>query len=243
MSVRAVTFDFWNTIVAEAAPGALHGRRRAAWLGVLEDAGHDVEEAVLDRALSESWEELNRHWVVNSSFHARDAAEHAIALLDPPPPPTVRRALVESFLGAAEGAEVRFAGGIEECLRALGRLGIGTAIVCDVGLTPSRLLRRFLESRGLLGAFGAFAFSDEVGVYKPSPEIFRTALDGLGGVGAAEAAHVGDRRRTDVAGALGMGMRAVRYRGVYDDLDEAHPDAPIVLDHHDTLLPSLGIPR
>ncbi len=47
--------------------------------------------------------------------------------------------------------------------------------------------------------------------------IFRHALDGLGGVDPTEAAHVGDLRRTDIAGARAAGMVAVRYTGVADD--------------------------
>ena len=57
--------------------------------------------------------------------------------------------------------------------------------------------------------------------YKPAPEIFEHALAGLGGVDPAEAAHVGDLRRTDIAGARAMGILALRYRGVNDD-EPAH---------------------
>ena len=70
------------------------------------------------------------------------------------------------------------------------------------------------SATALLGYFDHWSFSDEVGWYKPAPEIFRHALDGLGGVAPERAAHVGDLRRTDVAGARAMGMTAVRYRGV-----------------------------
>ena len=51
-------------------------------------------------------------------------------------------------------------------------------------------------------------FSDEVGVRKPHPEIFARTLAALG-VSASEAAHVGDDLTTDVAGARGIGMRAI----------------------------------
>jgi putative hydrolase of the HAD superfamily len=48
-----------------------------------------------------------------------------------------------------------------------------------------------------------------VGHAKPRPEPFHAALAALG-VDAADALHVGDIERTDVRGALGVGMRAVR---------------------------------
>ncbi len=49
----------------------------------------------------------------------------------------------------------------------------------------------------------------------PARRSFRAALDALG-VAPHEALHVGDIERTDVAGALGVGMRAVRLDAVRD---------------------------
>jgi putative hydrolase of the HAD superfamily len=43
---------------------------------------------------------------------------------------------------------------------------------------------------------------------KPRPEIFQQTLEKLG-VQPSEALHVGDTLASDVAGALGVGMRAV----------------------------------
>ncbi len=110
-----------------------------------------------------------------------------------------------------------------------------------MGLAPSVTLRRFLDDHGLLGHFDHWSFSDEVGTFKPDPAIFHHALTGLGGVDPADAAHVGDLRRTDIAGAQGVGVFAVRYTGVYDDpgaadegTDLVEGDA-VVADHADLL--------
>ena len=106
-----------------------------------------------------------------------------------------------------------------------------------MALTPSTTLRHLLDRHGLLGHFDHWSFSDEVGVYKPDAAIFRDALAGLGGVDPTEAAHIGDLRRTDVAGARAMGMLALRYRGANDDHDESHgPEADVVVDDHAELL-------
>ena len=63
----------------------------------------------------------------------------------------------------------------------------------------------------------------------------------------SDAAHVGDLRRTDVAGARAMGIRAIRYRGVFDDpgraddgSDQVEGDA--VTDDHADLLAALALP-
>jgi len=83
--------------------------------------------------------------------------------------------------------------------------------------------------------FSGWGFSDEVGTYKPAPEIFAAAL-GMLGADAAEAVHVGDLRRTDIAGARAMGMGSIRYRGLADDLGPG-PEADFVIDDHRELPP------
>ena len=129
--------------------------------------------------------------------------------------------------------------GIEDTLRTWRDAGIKLGIVCDVGITPSVALRGYLEHFDVLKYFDHWSFSDDVGIYKPDARIFTHALDGLGAE-AAETAHVGDLRRTDVAGALGMGITSVRYRHWRDDLTET-PEAEVLLDNHPDLPAMLGI--
>lgn len=58
-------------------------------------------------------------------------------------------------------------------LGALAERGIRLGIVCDVGFTGGELLRGLLEREGLLRHFSGWAFSDEVGHYKPAPHRHR----------------------------------------------------------------------
>jgi FMN phosphatase YigB (HAD superfamily) len=60
--------------------------------------------------------------------------------------------------------------------------------------------------------------------------MFRTALDALG-IDPTDALHIGDLRRTDVAGARALGMRTVRIKDVYDDPTDL-PDADNVVGSH-----------
>src|SRR5207249_4289937 len=100
--------------------------------------------------------------------------------------------------------------------------------------TPGHLVRGMLDDAGLLKYLEFQAFSDEVGVPKPGNEIFAKALVELG-VRPSEAIHVGDLKRTDIAGARDIGMHAARFRGVHDDKSDAS-DAHIILDRHEQLL-------
>lgn len=83
------------------------------------------------------------------------------------------------------------------------------AIVSDTGFASGRAQDRLLEQDGLLSLFATTVYSMDVGHAKPRPEPFRRALE-VAGVAPGEAVHVGDIERTDVAGALGVGMRAIR---------------------------------
>jgi putative hydrolase of the HAD superfamily len=83
------------------------------------------------------------------------------------------------------------------------------AIVSDTGFASGRAQDRLLEQDGLLQHFSATIYSVDVGHSKPRPEPFQRALEALG-ASPCEAIHVGDIERTDIAGALAVGMRAIR---------------------------------
>jgi putative hydrolase of the HAD superfamily len=129
--------------------------------------------------------------------------------------------------------------GARETLSQLVGAGIRRGLVCDTGFTPARVVRRLLDDAGLREYLEVLCFSDEVGVPKPGNDIFAKALAELG-VRPPEAIHVGDLRRTDIAGAHDVGMHAARFRGVHDDRSDA-PDAHIVLDRHNDLLDVIGV--
>jgi HAD superfamily hydrolase (TIGR01549 family) len=88
-------------------------------------------------------------------------------------------------------------------LRARGaRLG-----VCS-NFTHTPTAQAVLARAGLLPLLDAVVISDEVGFRKPRPEIFRSALAGVG-TRAEETLHVGDNLSADVGGATALGIPAV----------------------------------
>ena len=239
--IDAVTFDFWNTLMYEER-GHLRGRRMAAWLGILEDAGIPVEHQLLDAAFDQSWDSYVEAWTANRQYDAVAAATSVIGALGYDLPPDVRSALLAAFREAGNEAELHLTPNVETALRTLRTAGVRLGIVCDVGMTPSTALRAHLERAGLLEVFDHHSFSDDVGVYKPDRRIFEHALAGLGGVPPGRAAHVGDLRRTDIAGAAAMGMVTVRYTGVFDDPGtDGDPEAAHVVADHAALPAALGV--
>lgn len=243
MVPSAVTFDFWNTLIREAGRGA-RDRRIDAWLGLLEGEGLALEREHLGTAMDATWNEFQRHWRENLMFGAEQAVDHVLGELGQEVPPGVRDGLVEVLTDPEPEHDPVPTDHVADCLAALKGAGVRIGIICDVGLTPSRTLRRFLERSGLLDFFDHWSFSDEVGVFKPDPVIFRHALAGLGVGDPAMAAHVGDLRRTDVAGAKALGITSVRYTGVFDDpgaADGSDGEADHVVSDHADLPDVLGI--
>ena len=239
-AIEAVTFDYWNTLIYEER-GHMRGLRAESWAGILEDVGFAVERERLDAAFEASWDRYVASWTANQQYQATQAAEEILADLGFELPYDVRAELLEAFGSSGSRAELHLTEGIENCLVSLRDAGLRLGIICDVGMTASSLLRDHLIRHGLLPLFDHWSFSDEVGSYKPSPVIFQHALDGLGGPVPGRVAHVGDIRRTDVAGAKAMGMVAVRYTGVSDDTTQTEPEGDIVITRHADLPAALGV--
>jgi FMN phosphatase YigB (HAD superfamily) len=226
--IRAVTFDFWNTIAVEPVPGSMGEARHAAVVEALEAHEVEVEPDRLAAHVDEVIRHRERAWTEGVHVSPAEGAGRFVAALELEE--AVAEAVADAFLGAGRGVELGLAPEIGPTVERLRADGHVLGIVCDAGFTGGAILRKFLAGEGLLEHFSGWGFSDEVGAYKPDPRIFEAALAALGAE-PEEAVHVGDLRRTDIAGARGIGMRAVRYRGLADDPDPG-PEGDFVLDDH-----------
>lgn len=226
--LEAVTFDFWNTI-AQVPPGSMPEVRRRAVTAVCAEADLELEPGQLDGALYEVRRHWERSWGEGIHVHPEEGAAMLARALGAED--AAGRAVAEAFLGAGREVELEVAPDISSALEALRSRGLRIGIVCDVGFSGGSLLRELLAREELLEHFDGWSFSDETGHYKPAPQAFEAALGALGARPAA-AMHVGDLRRTDVAGAAALGMRTVRYRGFHDDAEETGVEADFVIDSH-----------
>jgi putative hydrolase of the HAD superfamily len=217
--VRAVTFDCWGTLIYETDPTAT---RRLRETMIADHWGISIEEA--SSLHVDAWMAHVAAWERHEQFGAPGVLAFMAAKLGTVAPPEDFVDRYESI--ALSTSAVSAVAGAGSALASLKDAGLSTALVCDTGLTPGRIVRRLLESTGLIGYLDALAFSDEVGVPKPERAMFEAALSAIGG---GPAVHVGDLRRTDVAGARNAGLGAIRFRGVYDDPSD-HPDGDEVID-------------
>ncbi|HEV7206638.1 MAG TPA: HAD family hydrolase [Jatrophihabitans sp.] len=101
-------------------------------------------------------------------------------------------------------------------LRRLRQRGVPVAVVSNIGWNP----RPVLAHHGVADLIDVLVLSDERGVLKPDPAIFRLALDELG-VAAGGTVMVGDNEVND-GGATALGLRFVL---VPEDPAQRAPDA------------------
>jgi HAD superfamily hydrolase (TIGR01509 family) len=96
--------------------------------------------------------------------------------------------------------------GVDHALERLRNAGCRLGVVSSAGFPP--FVELALEKLGLRAYFGEVITTAGAGIYKSDPEIFRMAAHLLGAI-PAEAAHVGDHPRFDVAAAGAAGLSTV----------------------------------
>ncbi|MDH3704615.1 MAG: HAD family hydrolase [Acidimicrobiia bacterium] len=216
---RAVTFDFWNTLVR--LEPAVPGERSRHLAAVLRAHGEDTEPEVVDGALGHVRERFDEQWRANRQYVLADAVDDLLRVVGVGASPELTAALRQRWLESGRAQPVALTEpGVVDVVDELRRSGLAVGIVCDSGLIPGSVLRGHLERLGLADHIDHSSFSDEVGVYKPDSAIFADAFGALD-ADADAVVHVGDLYRTDIVGARAAGAAAIRYRGVVDD-----PEAP-----------------
>ena len=235
----AVTFDCWNTLLVEEDWAEAHRRRADALLHAARESGARVEPEAAAAAFDRAWQRHVDLWVEGVASGARQVAGwamHELGALDHGP---TFELLVAHLEHASHSSRVVPVAGAVETVERLVAAGVKCALICDTGLTPGRVVREHLARLGMIPGLAAQLFSDEVGVPKPNPRIFHAALGALA-VAPAASFHVGDLRRTDVAGARGVGMASVRLRAAHDDPSPL-PEADHVAASHEELREILGV--
>ena len=206
--------------------------RRNALRAVAQELGRTLSDQGAQEILDAGWQRHTRMWQAHQAVGAHDIAGWCLESLGLPSEEASQKTaqLAQTFAQASLASDIQPLDGAGKTLELLAEADIATALICDTGYTPGPVLRRILERTGLLAGLDVQVFSDEVGVPKPEAAIFEAALEGVG-VEARRAIHVGDLKRTDVAGARAMGMHSIRIHQTHDDTSN-HPDADHVVASH-----------
>jgi FMN phosphatase YigB (HAD superfamily) len=210
--IRAVTFDFWDTLYDGGNLPERKLVRQQAIAMLLVAYGLQLSEHEVSRLYSESAREADRWW--REEHRGYTTAERLRWLVERAggrPRPNCEH--IATACDAVDESLLRYPPpllpGAAAAVRALAA-HLPLAIVSDTGFSSGRAQDALLERDGLLGFFAATVYSMDVGHAKPHPEPFRAAVAALGADSPDQVIHVGDNERTDVGGALAAGLRAIR---------------------------------
>ena len=233
MWIKAITFDLWDTVIrddsdepkraARGLPSKREARRALSHMLFKEQTGvtrevFDLAYDTMESAFNHVWHEQHVTWTVDERLKVLESAFRCRL------PEDERTTLIRRL----EEMEVEIppdpVDGIGEAIAELAAR-FPLAVVSDAIYSPGRCLRQWLEMHGLLGYFGAFAFSDEIGHSKPHPSMFAHVAAELG-VAVDEMLHIGDRDHNDIKGPQALGMKAVLFTASRDrDRDATSADA------------------
>ena len=215
--LRALTFDYWDTLYEGGALPERVALRRTAVGALLGAYGRDLPEAQLRALYEESGTEAQRWWSEEQRGYTTDDRLHWI-LKHASVTPREGCAHVTAAADAVDNALLMLPPamlvGAWQMLRTL-RRRYTLAIISDTGFASGRAQDRLLEKDAARDFFVSTIYSMNVGHAKPRPEIFAAAVQALGFT-AGEILHVGNDERTDVRGALAAGFRAIRIDVVRD---------------------------
>ena len=209
--LRALTFDYWDTLYEGGALPERVALRRTAVGALLGAYGRALPDEQLRALYEESGREAERWWseehrgyrtderlrwiLERAAVKPREECQHLTAAAD-----AVDNALLMLPPAMLAGAW--------QMLRVLSR-HFTLAVISDTGFASGRAQDRLLQKDAARDFFAATIYSMDIGHAKPRPEIFAAAVGTLG-VEPGEILHIGDNERTDVRGAIAAGFRAVR---------------------------------
>lgn len=233
--LKAILFDLDNTLIDWGeffghweVVEAPHVERVYDYLGTLSEPCADVQ--VFKRAYFDqtqiAWERASQ---TLEAPHMGHVLIEAAANVGIPAEKINMRACLEAY-GWGRVDAVKVFPEVTEILTLLRERDILLGLITN-GYAPMWMRDLELKHYGLLDYFSACRFSSaDEGFLKPHPHLFTKALGCLGTT-AQETVFVGDSLGTDIAGAQGVGMRAIHRartssEAYYDPVDVT-PDATI----------------
>jgi putative hydrolase of the HAD superfamily len=215
MSIKAISFDFWNTLYYDhQIEYHRHNKRVAHLKEALLKNGCNGELDV-EGSFKHCWEHFDKIWKgEHRTLNARELLLVSCDWLGVTLPEDDIISISEYFGDVLlEHPPVLFKGVKETIPELAKRFKLG--ITSDTAYTSGKTLRKLLEKDDLLKYFTAFTFSDEIGNSKPHVKAFQSTLNQLG-VKPEEAIHIGDNEDTDITGAKKAGMKAVIFKGALE---------------------------
>ena len=226
--ITTVTFDLWQTLLLdrpevgrERTAARLRGTRAA-----LLRAGLDFSESQIEGGYRECIQQCQQIREAMQDISFRRQVEIFVEAISPGLadhiPETAFQEVSTAYSDCFFDYPVSPHPQAVAVLQGIQEMGLKLGLISNTGMTPGVSFRRFLAEHQMLHYFGALSFSDEVGIAKPSGEIFAKTLQALGAT-PDQTIHVGDHIFNDVAAARGCGLKTIWVEGFYERPDPTDP--------------------
>lgn len=224
MTIKAVTFDLWDTVLDDESD---EPKRIASGLQTKPESRHRMLLEALKRHHDVSRAEINlAYGVANAAFYkvwqeasitwtCYERLEVLLKGLGKPLPEAELEALADAMSRLEVDTPPDILPGVKDAIQHL-KSRYKLCVISDTIVTTGAGLREVLAHHELSQYFDGFAFSDEVGRSKPHADMFASAQEQMG-VKFSEMVHIGDRDNKDIKGAQALGMKAILYTKKRDD--------------------------
>lgn len=232
MDLKALTFDFWNTLAIDSKPAMVRELAAERMTAELKRTGVEISNEDMFIAFAEcrsicySYQEEKE-----IDFVPREQLDWILKYFKIEVPPDMWNRLFIHYTTSLFDIPPTFTDGLVEVLELL-KQSYKLAIICNTGRTPGWVVRKILKDCLLEQYFDALVFSNETGIAKPNPAIFEIAARLLD-TKPSQIMHVGDDLTTDVYGARRAGFRAGWYNPVGIEKDV---ECDIIIESLDELL-------
>ena len=217
-AIEAVTFDLWDTLIQEEPGGSARvARLRIDVIAhILDSSGLAFPVEAVGTAYSETGRHLEGLWAEAKDVTLSYQVDFLLRRLDDGLPEALDSGAMDMILEAYSESMLqhppKLLPNAKGALSEVREMAPAMGLISNTGKTPGRVLRILMDRLDILRYFDATTFSDEMLVRKPAPEIFVKTLSDLG-ASPPGTVHIGDDLRADIAGAKGVGMRAMRVGG------------------------------
>ncbi len=216
MTIKAVSFDLWDTVFADDTD---EPKRAAAGLEPKPVARRElvhryiskqtpVERALVDCAYDTADAAFRMVWY--KQHVTWSVLERLMLVLEGLKTTLEKNDLLE-LVRAHETMELEVSPelvpGVAQAIRDLSSR-YTLLVISDTVFSPGWALRKMLAKYDLEKYFSGFLFSDEAGMSKPTPELFHRAAK-LAGCDIEQLVHIGDREDKDVFGPKAVGAKAI----------------------------------
>jgi len=207
--IKAVTFDFWDTLYKGSANDPrVFEKRVNDILKVLQEVNFQFKKDDIVAAINYGWQKAySFQRLYGKEITPRGHIKYIIEHLGIKVNPNVLDRLLIAYTETLLHIHPTINDKVKETLAALsGKYKL--AVICNAGATPGSVLRKIMSDDRIIEYFDVLVFSNEVGMAKPNKKIFALTLQRLA-TECSAAIHVGDDTITDILGAKLAGMKTV----------------------------------